>query len=148
MPVEQELRARPQPYSFVGGHNAREEMGQCVICLDVLPSQPNAIVNLCSREPRCFCLIHKACLLDLQYPVDGFRQCLFCKFPTDSALIRKALEARRQPQAPRPAVEADELRSFFERADWDQAEVAITYADGTTSTSRAPRASRSGRASE
>lgn len=84
-------------YVMVGGQNAKEDNGACMLCLEALPNDPREVVNLCSASPRCLCLLHKRCFLNPKHEMnDQFRRCMICKKPADPALVRQAVAARQK----------------------------------------------------
>eukprot|EP00450_Noctiluca_scintillans_P040539 CAMPEP_0194479844 /NCGR_PEP_ID=MMETSP0253-20130528/2847_1 /TAXON_ID=2966 /ORGANISM="Noctiluca scintillans" /LENGTH=264 /DNA_ID=CAMNT_0039319137 /DNA_START=61 /DNA_END=855 /DNA_ORIENTATION=+ len=82
-------------YNMVGQQNSKEGNGSCMLCLDPLPTDPRGVVNLCSAQPRCLCLLHRSCYLDPLHEMnDQLRRCMICKKPADPDLVRMAVNAR------------------------------------------------------
>lgn len=82
-------------YSVAGGMHSKEEIGACMLCLEPLQNDPREVVNLCSNDPRCLCLLHRRCYLNPQYEMsDQLRRCMICKKMADPALVRLAVKAR------------------------------------------------------
>jgi len=91
-------------YSVAGGQHAKEELGSCMLCLEALPNDPKEVVNLCSADPRCLCLLHRRCFLNPQYEMsDQLRRCMICKALADPALVRQAVRARERPKESAPS---------------------------------------------
>merc|ERR1711920_554777 len=68
------------PYPAVPRSHATHDVGACMICMERLPSDPCLVVNLCSAEPRCQCLLHRSCYVDPQQQMnDHLRRCMICK---------------------------------------------------------------------
>eukprot|EP00929_Paragymnodinium_shiwhaense_P014350 TRINITY_DN122252_c0_g1_i1.p1 TRINITY_DN122252_c0_g1~~TRINITY_DN122252_c0_g1_i1.p1 ORF type:complete len:376 (+),score=75.47 TRINITY_DN122252_c0_g1_i1:226-1353(+) len=92
---EKVLSSTSYSYTVAGKQHAKEELGACMLCLEPLQNDPREVVNLCSAEPRCLCLIHQRCFLNPQYEMsDALRRCMICKTPADKALVRRAVQAR------------------------------------------------------
>lgn len=82
-------------YSVAGNMHSKEDIGACMLCLEPLPNDPREVVNLCSNEPRCLCLLHRRCYLNPQYEMsDQLRRCMICKKMADPALVRLAVKVR------------------------------------------------------
>mmetsp|Transcript_41329 Transcript_41329/g.90243 ORF Transcript_41329/g.90243 Transcript_41329/m.90243 type:complete len:240 (+) Transcript_41329:102-821(+) len=82
-------------YAVAGGQHSKEELGGCMLCLEPLINDPREVINLCSGEPRCLCLVHRRCYLNPEYEMsDQLRRCMLCKSPTNPATVRLAVQAR------------------------------------------------------
>jgi len=87
-------RSNPQPYacSLVGTQNSKEGLGDCLLCLYPLSSDPRVTMNLCSEEPPCSCLVHRSCYFDRQTPMnDHLRVCMICHAPVNPTIVRQRI---------------------------------------------------------
>lgn len=84
-----------QEYPSCSNDYARESLGTCMLCLEVLQIDPREIVNMCCNQPRCRCLVHRACLLNPDGGMnDHLRRCMICKTLADPELVRLIVRSR------------------------------------------------------
>eukprot|EP00812_Abedinium_dasypus_P009868 NODE_3527_length_773_cov_501.036212.p1 GENE.NODE_3527_length_773_cov_501.036212~~NODE_3527_length_773_cov_501.036212.p1 ORF type:complete len:188 (-),score=30.22 NODE_3527_length_773_cov_501.036212:192-755(-) len=92
--VSRKVQSQPYASLLSGTGNARECLGPCLICYEPLDNDPREVINLCSKQRPCMCLLHRRCYFNKETPMnDHLRKCMICGAPGNRDLVRQRVKS-------------------------------------------------------